>query len=76
MECESTYSLSLGVLFFASAVLLSLIGIGIGSFAVYLGPISLSYFADSFILSPRRKSVVVGVGLLPLFLLPVLSEVL
>jgi hypothetical protein len=74
MECESTYLLSLGVPFFASAVLLSLIGTS--SFAVYLGLISLSYFADSFTLRPRRKSVVVGVGLLAWFLLLVLSEVL
>jgi hypothetical protein len=55
-------------------VLLSLIGIS--SFALYLGLISLSYFADSFTLRPRRKSVVVGVGLLALVLLLVLSEVL
>ena len=74
MECESTYLLSLGVLFFASVVLLSLIGIS--SFAVYLGLISLSYFEDSFTLRPRRKSVVVGVGLLALFLLLVIAEVL
>jgi hypothetical protein len=74
MECESTYLLSLGVLFFASVVLLSLIGSS--SIAVYLGLVPLSYFADSFILRPRRKSVVVGVGLLALFLLLVLSEVL
>ena len=74
MECESTYLLSLGVLFFASVVLLSLIGIS--SFAAYLGLISLSYFADSFILRPRRKSVVVGVGLLALFLLLFIVEVL
>ena len=74
MECESTYLLSLGVPFFASVVLLSLIGSS--SIAVHLGIIPLSYFADSFILRPRRKSVVVGVGLLALFLLLVLSEVL
>jgi hypothetical protein len=69
MECESTYLLSLGVLLFASVVLLSLIGIS--SFAVCLGLI-----ADSFILRPRRKSVVVGVGPLALFLLLVIAEVL
>ena len=69
MECESTYLLSLGVPFFASVV-------GISSFAVYLGLISLSYFEDSFVLRPRRKSVVVGVGLLALFLLLVIAEVL
>jgi hypothetical protein len=74
MEYESTYLLSLGVPFFASVVLLSLIGSS--SIAVYLGLVPLSYFADSFILRPRRKSVVVGVGLLALFLLLVLSEVL
>jgi hypothetical protein len=74
MECESTYLLSLGVLFFASVVLPSLTGIS--SFAVYLGLIPLSYFADSFILRPRRKSVVVGVGPLALFLLLVIAEVL
>jgi hypothetical protein len=74
MECESTYLLSLGVLFFASLVLLSLIGIS--SVAVYLGLIPLSYFEDSFILRPRRKSVVVGVGLLALFLVLVIAEVL
>jgi hypothetical protein len=74
MEYESTYLSSLGVQFFASVVLLSLIGSS--SIAVYLGIIPLSYFADSFILRPRRKSVVVGVGLLALFLLLVLSEVL
>jgi hypothetical protein len=50
--------------------------IGISSFAVYLGLISLSYFADSFTLRPRRKSVVVGVGLLALFLLLIIAEVL
>jgi hypothetical protein len=48
---------------------------GISSFAVYLGLIPLSYFADSFILRPRRKSVVVGVGPLALFLLLVIAEV-
>ncbi len=73
MECESTYLSSFGILFFASVVLLSFIGIG--SFAIYLGLISLSYLAGSFILRPRRKSVVVG-GLVALFLLLVLSEVL
>jgi hypothetical protein len=74
MECESTYLLSLGVPFFASVVLLSLIGSS--SIAVYLGIIPLSYFADSFILRPRRKSVVVGVCLLALFLLLDIAEVL
>ena len=74
MECERTYLLSLGVPFFASVVLLS--WIGISSIAICLGLIPLSYFADSFILRPRRKSVVVGVGLLALFLLLVIAEVL
>jgi hypothetical protein len=74
VECDSTYLLSLGVLFFASVVLLSLIGIS--SVAAYLGLISLSYFEDSFTPCPRRKSVVVGVGLLALFLLLVIAEVL
>ncbi len=74
MECESTYLLSLGVLFFASVVVVPLIGIN--GFAICLGLISLSYFADSFILHPRRKSVVVGVGLLALFLLLIIAEVL
>jgi hypothetical protein len=73
MECERTYLLSLDVPFFASAVLLSLIGIS--SIAVYLGLIPLSNFADSFTLRPRRKSVV-GVGMLALFLLLVIAEVL
>ena len=74
MECESTYLLNLGVLFFAPVVLPSLVGTS--SFALYLGLISPSYFADSFILRPKRKSVAVGVGLLALFLLLILCEVL
>jgi hypothetical protein len=74
MECESTYLLSIGVLFFAPVVLLSLIGIS--SFALYLGLMPLSYFADSFTLRPRRKSVVVRIGLPALFPLLVPSEVL
>jgi amino acid permease len=74
MEFDGTYLPSLGVLFFASVVLLSLIGTS--SFAVYLGLIPLSYFADSFTPRPRRKSVVVGVVLLALFRLLVIAEVL
>ncbi len=74
MEYESTYLLSPGVLFFASVVLLSLIGIS--SVAICLGLISLSYFAESFTPRSRRKSVVVGVGLLALFLPLVIAEVL
>ena len=74
MECESTYLLSLGVPFFASVVLLSLIGIS--SFAICLGLISLSTFAESFTPRSRRKSVAVGVGLLALFLLLFIVEVL
>ncbi len=75
MERESTYLLSLAVLLFASVVSLSLIGIS--SLAIYLGLISLSYFADSFILRPRRKNIdLVGGGVLALFLLLVLAEVL
>jgi hypothetical protein len=75
LERESIYLLSLGILVFGSVVSLS--AIGAENFAVFLGVISLSYFAASFTLRPRRKSIdLVGTGLVALFLLLVLAEVL
>jgi len=75
LETESVYLLILGIFLFASVVSLS--AIGVENFAVYIALISLSYFADSFILQPRRKAIdLVGIGLIALLLLEVAAEVL
>jgi hypothetical protein len=60
---ENAYFLTLAILLSASAVLLSTLGVQ--NLTAYLSLFTLSYFANSFVFRPKRRTVdFVGLGLL------------
>jgi hypothetical protein len=62
LQRENGFLMILAILLFTSVVLLS--ALGVQNLAAYLSFFSLSYFASSFALKPRRRTIdFVGLGL-------------
>ena len=75
MERENAYLLLLAILMFSSVVSLS--ALGVTKLALYVAVLSLSYFAASFLVRPRRRGLdLVGFSVLVLFLASAALEVL